>query len=132
MALLDPVRDRNRVAGVVFFRPDGGLVVVELGADAGARVVPVVRVSRMGRPRPGGRRRRFNPRAVPETEEGLLNAMSITPGYLVAFRSSVRVCLQELQALSESGKVLPSDLSASLAELSCMASVLDMAQANSF
>ena len=57
--------------------------------------------------------------------------MSITPGYLVAFRSSVRVCLRELQALSDSGKVLPSDLSASFTELSCMASILDAAQANS-
>ena len=57
--------------------------------------------------------------------------MSITPGYLVAFRSSVRVCLRELQALSDSGKVPQSDLSASFTELSCMASILDQAQANS-
>ena len=130
MALLDPVRDGNRVAGVLLFRPDGGMVVAELGPDAGASPVPVVRVRRVGRP--GGRRRRrvVRPWDVPETEEGLLNGMSITPGYLVAFRSSVRVCLRELQALSDSGKVQKSDLSASFAELSCMASVLDSLQAN--
>ena len=51
--------------------------------------------------------------------------MSISPGYLVAFRSSIRACLKELIGLVESGKVRQSDLSASFAELSCMQTVLD-------
>ena len=131
MALLDPVLDAGRVQGVLLFPPDGGLVVVELGADARPRAFPVVRVRGVVLPRGVRRDRGLLRGAVPETREGLLNEMSITPGYLVAFRSSVRACLRELQALSDSGKVAPSDLSASFAELSCMASVLDMAQADS-
>ena len=56
--------------------------------------------------------------------------MSISRGYLVAFRSSVRACLAEMQAAVDSGKISGSDLSVSFTELSCIQAVLDRIDAS--
>lgn len=53
--------------------------------------------------------------------------MQIHPGYLVAFRSSLRACLALLRKLVDDGKAVESDLSGVVEELKCMQRVLDRA-----
>jgi len=51
--------------------------------------------------------------------------MTITRGDAFVFYSSIKVCLAEISALAESGRIDPADLQKTRAELSCMKAVIE-------
>ena len=51
--------------------------------------------------------------------------MSISRGDIYVFCSSIKACMREISGLIESGKISEQDLPITIAELSCMKTVLE-------